>query len=52
MPENEDNTAQKTSKYANFSGPYSVKIQENTDQNNSIFGNFLRSVKNLIFLTL
>ena len=27
-----------------YSGPYSVQIRENTDQNNSEYGHFLRSV--------
>ena len=32
--------------------PYSVRIRENTDQNNSEYGHFLRSVNNLIRISL
>ena len=26
-----------------YSGPYSVQMRENTDQNNSVYGHFLRN---------
>ena len=37
------NTAWKVSKYRVFPGPYSVRMRENTDQKNSVFGRFSRS---------
>ena len=37
-------TAWKVSKYGVFSGPYSVWIQKNKDQKNSLFRHFTRSV--------
>ena len=37
-------TAWKVSKYGVFSGPYSVRILENTDQKNSEYEHFSRSV--------
>ena len=37
-------TAWKVFKYGVFSSPYSVRKRENTDQKNSVFGYFSRSV--------
>ena len=34
----------KSAHIRSYSGPYSVRMQENTDQNNSKYGHFLRSV--------
>ena len=48
----EDHTVWKVSKYGVFSGPYfppySVQMQENTDQKNSVFGHFSRSAKSIM----
>ena len=34
-----------------YSGPYSVRMQENADQDNSEYGHFLRIDTNTFFLT-
>ena len=39
-------TALKVSVLGVYSGPYSVRMRENTDQNNSEYGHFLRSENN------
>ena len=38
--------------YSEFSGPYSVRMRENTDQKNSEYGHFSSSVRNSKLVTL
>ena len=42
---NSSDTVLNVSKYGVFSGPYSVQMRGNTEQQNSAFGHFSRSVK-------
>ena len=43
----------KSVRIRSYSGPYSVKMRENTDQKNSEYGHFLRSIdKSKYLITL
>ena len=40
----------KSVRTGSYSGPYTVRMRENADQNNSEYGHFLHSVNRLLFM--